>query len=143
MRSHLLLVLLLACLAAQSLAMPNRQKLFSQPCSLVWKAAIAEVKAQQYRIVSISDEERMISVRAGGWWAGERHLSLSLAEVGETQCMVTAQSRFSGFGHHDGPDLLVRIGEELRRETENSQVQPPAKEHMQDWWQKPADEKKQ
>jgi hypothetical protein len=148
MRSRLcpLPVLLLACFTAQSFAMPNRQKLKAQPCNIVWRAAVIGVKSQQYRIVSVSDEHRLISVSVGGWWCGDRLISVSLEDAGETQCMVTVQSHFSGLLHHDGPALLSRIGAELRRETENSRIQPPAdappKEHMQGWWQ-PAEEKKQ
>jgi hypothetical protein len=108
---------LVAFSAAQSLAMKNRQQTFLQPCEAVWKASVAVAKMEQYRVVSISTEEQIISVVVGGVWGGERIVSLSLATDNEGHCRATVQSRFSGLAHSDGPDFLARIRVELVGET--------------------------
>ena len=108
MKSSLLPIFII-CLAAQSLAMKSRKETFAQPCDLVWKASVAVAKSEQYRIVSISREEQIISLAAGGAWWGERVISLSLAPAVEKGCTATVQSRYSGLEHKDGPDLLARI----------------------------------
>jgi hypothetical protein len=109
----ILLPILVTCLAGQSLAMKNRHETFPQTCDAVWKTTVAVAKSEQYRIVSISSEDHVLSLVAGGAWAGERIISLSLAPGDEGGCTVTVQSRFSGLAHSDGPDLLVRIRMEL------------------------------
>jgi hypothetical protein len=100
-------------LSAQSVAMKSRREALSRSCDEVWRAAIAVAKTQQYRIVSASKEEWIVSVAVGGAWAGERIISLSLASDGEQRCIATVQSRFSGLAHSDGPDLLERVHVEL------------------------------
>lgn len=99
--------------SAQSLAVKNRQELISHSCDQVWRAAIAVAKTEQYRIISVSKEERVISLAVGGAWSGERIISLSLESDGEQRCVATVQSRFSGLAHSDGPDLLQRVRLEL------------------------------
>lgn len=103
--------------SVQSLAMKSRQETFPQACDVVWKAAVTVAKTKQYRIISASKEEQIISVAVGGVWAGERIVSLSLAPDGEQRCIATVQSRFSGLAHSDGPDLLERVHVELVGET--------------------------
>jgi hypothetical protein len=102
--------------SVQSFAMKNRLETFPQPCAAVWKASVAIGKTEQYRIISISREEQIMSLAAGGAWWGERIISLSLAPGGERGCTVTVQSRYSGLEHSDGPDLLARIHVQLLRE---------------------------
>jgi hypothetical protein len=112
MRS-IVLTVFIACLAAQSFAMKNRHETFSQPCDVVWKASMIVAKSEQYRVVSVSKEEQIISLAAGGAWWGERIISLNLAPGAEQGCIATVQSRYSGLEHSDGPDLLARIHVEL------------------------------
>lgn len=112
MRS-ILLTMFIACLAAQSFGLKNRHETFSQPCDVVWKASIVVAKSEQYRVVSVSKEEQIISLAAGGAWWGERIISLNLASGAEQGCIATVQSRYSGLEHSDGPDLLARIHVEL------------------------------
>ena len=112
MRS-ILLTMVIGCVAAQAFGMKNRHETFPQTCDAVWKTTVAVAKSQEYRIVSISSEEHVLSLVAGGAWFGERIISLSLAPGDEGGCTVTVQSRFSGLAHSDGPDLLVRIRIEL------------------------------
>jgi hypothetical protein len=114
----ILLPVLVSCLAAQSFAMKSRKQTFPQPCDVVWQASVAIAKSDQYRIVSISREEQVVSLVAGGAWWGERIISLSLAPGNEGGCTARVQSRYSGLQHSDGPDLLLRVhiqlvGEEL------------------------------
>ena len=97
------------CLALPAAAMKNRHEDFTEPCDVVWKAAVAVAKSQEYRIVSIASEEQILSLDAGGIWWGERIISLSLAPGAEHGCTATVQSRYSGLQHSDGPDLLARI----------------------------------
>lgn len=121
LRRSLLLALLAAALPAA--ALKNRFEDFPQSCDDVWKAAVSVAKSQQYRILSISDQERVVSLAVGGFMAGERIISLTIAPAPERGCRASVQSRFSGLVHSDGPDLLGRIrvevvGDELGRETE-------------------------
>jgi hypothetical protein len=114
-KSIALLCLLMLCVEAR--ALKSRERTFTQDCDSVWKAAVAVAKTEQYRIISISKEEQIISVSAGGVWSGERIISLSLSSRGDHGCTATAQSRFSGLAHSDGPDLLLRVYVELIAET--------------------------
>ena len=107
------LPLFLACVALPALAMKSHSETFPQPCDVIWKASIAVAKTQDYRIVSVSKEEQIISLAAGGAWWGERIISLSLAPGVEHGCTATVQSRYSGIQHSDGPDLLGRIHVQL------------------------------
>ncbi|HSY92348.1 MAG TPA: hypothetical protein VK812_13305 [Candidatus Binatus sp.] len=109
----ILVPIFLTCLASQSLAMKSRHETFPQTCEAVWNASVAVAKSEQYRIVSISKDEQVVSLIVGGVWAGERIISLSLAPGVEGGCTVTVQSRFSGLAHADGPDLLERVHMEL------------------------------
>jgi hypothetical protein len=114
----ILLLIFVSCLASQSFAMKSRKQTFPQSCDAVWQASVAVAKSDQYRIISISREEQVLSLVAGGVWWGERIISLSLAPGAEKGCTATVQSRYSGLQHSDGPDLLMRvhvqlIGEEL------------------------------
>lgn len=105
-------MLLLACLAtlgSQTFAMKNRQRSFRESCDTVWEAAVSVAKTHDYRIVSISKEDHVISVSVGGVWSGERLISLSLSPDPERGCLATVQSRFSGLAHSDAPDLLSRV----------------------------------
>lgn len=102
-------LIFLFCLASPSFAMKSRKQTFPQSCDVVWQASVAVAKSDRYRIVSISREEQVLSLVAGGAWWGERIISLSLAPGVEKGCTVTVQSRYSGLQHSDGPDLLVRI----------------------------------
>jgi len=120
----ILVPIFITCLAVQSLAMKSRKETFPQSCDLVWKATVIVAKSDQYRIVSISGEEQVISLVAGGVWWGERIMSLSLAPGLEGGCTVKVQSRYSGLQHSDGPDLLMRIHIELLGE-ELGTVLPP------------------
>jgi hypothetical protein len=115
MKSHPVFSLILAVLSLslQSLALKSRQETFPQSCDTVWKAAISVAKTKQYRIISASKEEEILSLAVGGVWGGERVISLSLAAEGEHSCTATVQSRFSGLAHSDGPDLLERVHVEL------------------------------
>lgn len=99
--------------ASITLAMSNRQRTFNRPCDAVWKAAVTVAKTQDYRVVSISREEQIISLSVGGVWSGERLVSISLAPGKEGGCTATVQSRFAGLAHSDGPDLLSRVSVEL------------------------------
>jgi hypothetical protein len=115
--------LLLVAISLPACAMKNRYEDFLQPCDAVWKASVEVAKRQEYRIVSISDEEHIISLAAGGFISGERMISLNVGPAPERGCRVTVQSRFSGLVHSDGPDLLGRIrvqvvGEEIGNESE-------------------------
>lgn len=114
--------LLLGLVSIPSWAMKNRFQDFPEPCELVWKAAMTIAKGQDYRLVSVVPEEKLISLSVGGFWSGERLISLTLAATPERGCRVTVQSRFSGLAHSDGPDLLTRIrvqlvGDELGRDS--------------------------
>src|SRR5579862_225827 len=104
-----LLALCLAIFGEQSLAMKNRQRAFQESCDIVWEAAVSVAKSRDYRIVSLSKEERVISLSVGGVWSGERLISLSLDPDPERGCVAIVQSRFSGLAHSDGPDLLSRV----------------------------------
>jgi hypothetical protein len=120
--SRLTLLIALLCTSLPSLAMKNRRQTFPQSCDVVWKAAVAVAKSQDYRIISIAAEEQVLSLSAGGIWWGERIISLSLAPGIEHGCTATVQSRYSGLQHSDGPDLLARIdvqliGEEVDRDS--------------------------
>ena len=106
---HALLLLVLACATVPSVAMKNRYESFDEPCDAIWKAAVAVSKTQDYRIISVSSAEQIISLAVGGAWWGERIISLSLAPGVERGCTVTVQSRYSGLQHSDAPDLLARI----------------------------------
>jgi hypothetical protein len=108
---------LILLIPVPSLAMKSRKETLPQSCDAVWKAAIAVAKTEQYRIISTSKEEHLISVAVGGVWAGERIISLSLTPDGDQRCIATVQSRFSGLAHSDGPDLLERVHVELVGET--------------------------
>jgi hypothetical protein len=104
---------MLVFLPPLSFAVKNREHNFSQPCAAVWSAAVTVAKSQDYRIISISTEEHILSLVVGGFWGGERVISISLAPGSERGCVVTAQSRFSGVAHSDGPDFLARVHVEL------------------------------
>jgi hypothetical protein len=115
--SALTLLVLSAGAAVPSFAMKNRTETLDQPCDVVWKSAVTAAKRQEYRIVGISQEEQIISVAVGGFWAGERIVSLSLAPSVERGCVATVQSRFSGLIHSDGPDFLARVRVQLIADT--------------------------
>jgi hypothetical protein len=104
-------VVLLLCV--QALALKDKKETLPQSCDVVWKAAIAVAKTEQYRIISASKEEQFISVAVGGFWGGERMISLSLASDGEQRCIMTVQSRFAGMAHSDAEDLLERVHMEV------------------------------
>ena len=70
-------------------------------------------KGQHYRIVSVSKDEHIISVVAGGAFTGERILTLSIAPGAEHGCDATVQSAYSGIVHSDAPDLIERLAYEL------------------------------
>lgn len=115
--------LLLFLVSVPSSAMKNRFQDFAEPCEVVWKAAMAVGKTQEYRLISVNTEERLMSLSVGGFWFGERLISLTVAPAPERGCRVTIQSRFSGLLHSDGPDILTRIrvqliGDELGRDSE-------------------------
>jgi hypothetical protein len=140
MTKSILMLMFVACVTAQSLAMKSRKQTFPQSCDVVWKATVVVAKGDQYRIVSISGEEQVISLVAGGAFWGERILSLSLAAGPEGGCTVKVQSRFSGTAHSDGPDLLLRIhirllGEELGTDSKTYQEFKACVEHgsYPDW----------
>jgi hypothetical protein len=140
MKTPLLLPILVACLASQSLAMKSRHVTFPQTCDDVWKASVVVAKSAQYRIISISREEEIISLTAGGAWWGERIISLSLEPGSEKGCTATVQSRYSGVEHSDGPDLLTRIrirliGEEIGTDSKAFQEFKSCVEHgsYPDW----------
>lgn len=96
-------------LAVPAVAMKNQRENFLEPCDVVWKAAVAAAKTQDYRIISISSQDQILSLSVGGAWWGERIVSLSLAPGAERGCDATVQSRYSGLQHSDGPDLLARV----------------------------------
>lgn len=100
-------------LSAHGFAMKNRQRIFPESCDFVWTSVVNVAKTQNYRIVSISNENKILSLSAGGVWNGERLISLSLAPGVEGGCTAVVQSRFSGLAHSDGPDLLSRIAIDL------------------------------
>jgi hypothetical protein len=118
------LLALTALLDIQAVAMKNRQRIFPESCETVWAASVTVAKTQDYRIVSISKEEQVISLAAGGAWSGERMITLSLAPAAEKGCVATVQSRFSGLAHSDGPDLLGRILLELVGQTVDRDSKP-------------------
>ena len=109
---RLLLPIVIVCTALPSVAMKNRRETFPESCEVVWKAAIAVAKTQDYRIVSVAAEEQIISLSVGGAWWGERIISLSLASDGGG-CTATVQSRYAGVQHSDAPELLGRIHVQL------------------------------
>jgi hypothetical protein len=115
--SFTLLVCVALSLSTQSQAMKSRQETFPHSCDEVWRASIAVAKTKQYRVISASKEEQILSVAVGGAWGGERIISLSLASSGGQNCTATVQSRFSGLAHSDGPDLLERVHVQLVAET--------------------------
>lgn len=102
-----------ALLGVQCFAMKNTKRTFTESCDSVWDSAVNVAKTQSYRIVSISKDDKILSLSAGGVWSGERLISLSLAPGNEGGCTANVQSRFSGLAHSDGPDLLSRIAAEL------------------------------
>jgi hypothetical protein len=106
-------ILLIPLLSVQLLAMKSKQETFPESCDVVWKASITVAKTKQYRIISASKDEQILSVAVGGVWGGERIISLSLAPDGAQRCTATVQSRFSGLAHSDGPDLLARVHVEI------------------------------
>ena len=99
--------------ALPSWAMKNRYQDFNEPCDAVWKASVAIAKTEDYRIISIASDEKIISLAVGGFFAGERIITVSIAPAPEKGCRATVQSRFSGLAHSDGPDLLARIHVQL------------------------------
>jgi hypothetical protein len=113
MRTFLAVALALASVPA--FAMKNLQRSFPDGCDVVWKAAISVAKTQDYRIVAIAHEDKIISLAAGGAWFGERLMTLSLESGEDGGCVVTVQSRFSGVLHSDGPDLLARVSIEVMK----------------------------
>jgi hypothetical protein len=117
MRVKSVVLLFLLMLSVEARALKSRDRTFTQDCGSVWKAAVAVAKTEQYRIISVSKEEQIISVSAGGVWSGERIISLSLSSRSDHGCTATAQSRFSGLVHSDGPDLLRRVYIEVIAET--------------------------
>jgi hypothetical protein len=102
-------IFMIMLLSEPLLALKDKQETLPQSCDAVWRAAMAVAKTEQYRIISVSKEEQLISVAVGGFWGGERIISLSLASDGAQRCVITVQSRFSGMAHSDGPDLLERV----------------------------------
>jgi hypothetical protein len=96
-------------LCTSSAAMKNRHVTFPQPCDAVWLAAVAVAKGQDYRIISVSAPEQIISLVSGGAWWGERIISASLGPGAEGGCVLTVQSRYSGVEHSDGPDFIARV----------------------------------
>ena len=64
------LATVLLFLALPTQAMKNRQVNVRESCDDVWLAAVAVAKTQDYRIISIASDERIISVAAGGIWLG-------------------------------------------------------------------------
>jgi len=112
-RSISVSIFVILLLSVQSLAFKDKKETLAQSCGAVWKAAMAVAKTEQYRIVSASKEEQFVSVAVGGFWGGERIISLSLASDGEQQCIMTVQSRFAGMAHSDAEDLLERVHVEV------------------------------
>jgi len=104
---------LLVCACVPSWALKNRRDNFPEACDVVWKAVLTVAKTQDYRIISVTSEEQIISLSVGGIWWGERIISLSLAPGTEHGCTATVQSRYSGVQHSDSHDLLSRIHVEL------------------------------
>lgn len=117
MNRVVLLLIALAMIDGRCFAMKNASRTFDQTCDAVWTASVAVAKGQQYRVVSISKEEQIISLAVGGAWSGERIITLALAPGAERGCTASVQSRFSGLAHSDGPDLLSRINVELVGQT--------------------------
>lgn len=111
MKTSGLLLLLLTALPA--FGMKNLQHDFPDSCDVVWKAVITIAKTQDYRIITVDHEDRVVSLAGGGWLAGERLMTLSLESGQEYGCTATVQSRFSGLLHSDGPDLLARVSIEV------------------------------
>ncbi len=103
------IVFCLVLLCIPSVAMKNRSTTFHEPCDAVWRAAVTVGKSETYRIVSVSTEEHIISLAAGGAWWGERVISASLAPGVEGGCVLTVQSRYSGVEHSDGKDFIARV----------------------------------
>jgi hypothetical protein len=117
MRSTVYVFVLVLAAVAPSTAMKSHQENFTESCELVWKASIGVAKTQDYRIISVSKEEQIISLAVGGAWWGERIISLSLTPGGEHGgCAISVQSRYSGLQHSDGPDLIARIHIQLDSE---------------------------
>jgi hypothetical protein len=112
-RSISVSIFVVLLLSVQSLALKDKKETLPQSCDAVWKAAIAVAKTEQYRIISASKEEQFVSVAVGGFWGGERIISLSLASDGEERCIMTVQSRFSGMAHSDAEDLMERVHVEV------------------------------
>ncbi|HEV3511989.1 MAG TPA: hypothetical protein VGS05_09825 [Candidatus Sulfotelmatobacter sp.] len=106
-------VIMLLAVSVPAFALKSRERTFPQDCDVVWKASMAVAKSEQYRIISVSKEEQIISLEVGGFIAGERIVSLNLSSLNGDGCTVAVQSKFSGLIHSDGPDLLRRIEVEL------------------------------
>ena len=92
MKATLWALLLLLSASSPLFAMKNRFQDFPEPCDVVWKATVAVAKTQDYRLISISDEEKMISLAAGGFLSGERIISLTVAPAPEHGCRVAAKA---------------------------------------------------
>jgi hypothetical protein len=115
MRSFLVVVVVAATVPA--FAMKNLRRSFPDTCDELWNAAMHVAKTQDYRIVTVDHEDKIISLVAGGVWGGERLMTLSLEPGEEGGCVATVQSRFSGVLHSDGPDLLARVSIEVLKAT--------------------------
>ena len=96
-----------------ALCLKNRERTFTDSCDKVWPVVVAVSKTEDYRIISISKEEQVVSLAVGGVWSGERLVTLSLSPGIEGGCKASVQSRFSGLAHSDGPDLLSRVEAKL------------------------------
>ncbi len=98
-----------------SIAIPTfakeQERAYSKSCEEVWTAVKVVAGTGRYRILSVDKDDRIISFAVGGW-AGVRELSAHL-QGDKQSCTISIQSRFTGLVHHDAPDFLKRVDEQL------------------------------
>jgi hypothetical protein len=114
MRNELISVAVILMFVLPSFAKTHNDD-FEQPCSEVWAAVKTVVRhSGKYRVVSIDDTEMLASYNIGGWVAGNRINSVSLAEK-NGGCLMETQTAYSGLVHNDAGDFKKRVEEELTK----------------------------
>ena len=85
-----MLVTLFCVLAALPAFASTHKRTFAEDCDTVWQASMQVAKGQDYQIISISKEEKIISVQPdalGMGFPGERTITLSI-EPAEHGCTL-------------------------------------------------------
>jgi hypothetical protein len=103
-------VIFFCVLAAFPAFASTHKRTFAEDCDTVWQASMQVAKGTDYQVVSISKEEKIISVQPatyGSLWTGERTITLTI-EPDKHGCAATATNHGPSI-LSDGPDLLVRV----------------------------------